>query len=359
MLSRLGAILVIAAVPGLCVDWSPKLAAEFLDSRQQEWFAWPPAAATGGPCVSCHTGVTYLLARPALRAALGEAGRTSYETGLLNALRARVESRDPKELFKAFAREPAASQAIGTESILSALFLAIEDAPAGTLSPLTRKAFDRMWSLQAREGDANGAWSWFDFDVDPWETRDSRFYGAALAALATGYTPAGYRGDADVRERVEALAAYLRREQPSQPLHNRLMVLWASAKLPELLPDATRRAWIDEVWQGQQPDGGWTLDSIGPWKKRATAAAAPGSNSYATGLTAFVLQTAGLPRTYPRLVRALEWLKSRQDRESGYWPAESMNKKYEHGSMPVRFMRDAATSFASLALLQGGGRARK
>jgi hypothetical protein len=36
-----------------------------------------------------------------------------------------------------------------------------------------------------------------------------------------------------------------------------------------------------------------------------------------------------------------------------------MNKKYEHGSMPVRFMRDAATSFASLALLQGGGRARK
>ncbi len=173
----------------VCADWSPKLAACFLDSRQQEWFAWPAATIPGGPCVSCHTGVTYLLARPALRAALGETSRTSWKTGLLSALRARVEKRDPKELFKPFSKEPAAPQAIGTESILSALFLPIDDAPAGKLSPETLQAFDRMWSLQARDGDAKGSWSWFDFDVDPWETADSRFYGATLAAMAAGYAP--------------------------------------------------------------------------------------------------------------------------------------------------------------------------
>ena len=53
-------------------DWNPRLAAQYLDSRQKEWFAWPRANAGAKPCVSCHTGVTYLLARPALREALGE-----------------------------------------------------------------------------------------------------------------------------------------------------------------------------------------------------------------------------------------------------------------------------------------------
>ncbi len=71
-----------------------------------------------------------------------------------------------------------------------------------------------------------------------------------------------------------------------------------------------------------------------------------------------MLQTAGVPRAHPQLVRALDWLRSHQDRESGYWAAESMNKQYEPGSMPVRFMRDAATSFAALALLQGSAAAK-
>ena len=42
---------------------------------------------------------------------------------------------------------------------------------------------------------------------------------------------------------------------------------------------------------------------------------------------------------------------SRQDPESGSWAADSMNKKYEPDSIPARFMRDAATAFAALALL--------
>jgi hypothetical protein len=85
-----------AAVLGYGGDWNKRLAADYLDGRQQTWFAWKPAAAKGGPCMSCHTGLTYLLARPALRKALKEPAPTEYETGLLAGLRARLEQNEPK-----------------------------------------------------------------------------------------------------------------------------------------------------------------------------------------------------------------------------------------------------------------------
>jgi squalene-hopene/tetraprenyl-beta-curcumene cyclase len=305
-----------------------------MDSRQKDWFGWPAAAAPGGPCVSCHTGMTYLLARPALRRALGESERNSYETGLLAGMRARMEKKEAVPGSK-----PVSPQAAGVEAVLSALFLA--DEPA----------LDRMWSLQIRDGEAKGAWPWFSLKLDPWEMPDSQFYGAALAALATGSAPAEYRGLPEIHERVAALIEYLRREQSSQPLHNRVILLWASTKLPEALPEPMRRSIIEEVWKKQQEDGGWTIASLGPWKEHATAPPSTGSNAYATGLVAFVLEKAVVPRTNAKLTRALDWLRSHQDRQSGYWSADSMNKKYEPGSMQAGFMRDAATAFATLALL--------
>ena len=78
------------APSAFCADWNSRLAADYLDSREKEWFAWPGAnKAVGGPCISCHTNMTYLLARPALRHALGEKQATQYEQGLLDAMRAR------------------------------------------------------------------------------------------------------------------------------------------------------------------------------------------------------------------------------------------------------------------------------
>src|SRR5258707_2916458 len=105
MLSRLVAVVAVAVLPGYCGDWSPRLAADYLDSRQKEWFAWPTAKASGGPCVSCHTQTTYLLARPVLRRALGEGGPTQYEIGLLDALRARLPITDPTAVMPLFKRE--------------------------------------------------------------------------------------------------------------------------------------------------------------------------------------------------------------------------------------------------------------
>src|SRR5688572_7709276 len=176
----------------LSVDWSPRRAAEYLDSRQKEWFAWDRAKTPGGPCISCHTGATYLLARPALRRALGEHQPTFYETGLLDALRARVDKKESKDVYPSYIKEPGASQAMGVESIHSAVFLGTEEA------------FGRLWSLQ----DAQGGWQWFSLNLDPWEMPDSRFYGAALAVLAVGNLPAAQRP----AEPVAALIRYLQRE---------------------------------------------------------------------------------------------------------------------------------------------------
>ena len=73
--SKLNCMAIVLAAAGalaFAADWDPAAAAKYLDSRQEKWSAWPTAALKGGPCLSCHTGITYLLARPVLRGALGE-----------------------------------------------------------------------------------------------------------------------------------------------------------------------------------------------------------------------------------------------------------------------------------------------
>ena len=337
MIARLAACLVLTVLPSVCADWNPKLAAQYLDGRQKEWFEWPRANQGAKPCVSCHTSVTYLLARPALRKALGESAPTSYETGLLNSLRERVAK-----------QEPAASPSIGVESVLAALFLGTEQSPAAT------QALDRLWALQATEGKAKGVWNWFDLNDDPWEMPDSHFYGGTLAAMAVGAAPADYRARADVKQRVAGLAAYLQSEEEGQSLHNRVMLLWASRKLPEALTAAERRTIVAEVWKRQEADGGWSIQSLGPFKAHEKAPRQEGSNGYATALVTYVMQQADGGGKNPKLAQALAWLRSHQD-PGGYWSAESMNKVYPAGSMESGFMRDAATSFASLALLESRG----
>lgn len=324
---------MLCALPAFCSEWNARSAADYLDSRQQEWLAWPRAKSTGGACFSCHTNMTYMLARPMLRQALGESGPTEFEFELLSSLKSRLGKREPRD-----------SVSLGAESVLSALALVSEDASSAE----ALAALDRMWSLQRK--DEKGPWPWYSLDLDPWEAAESRFYGATLAALAAGRTPAAYRMRPEVRANIATLTGYLQREQSSQPLHNRLMLLWASARLPEALSKPARKAMLEVLWREQQADGGWTLTSLGPWKQHASAPPMAGSNSYATALTAFVLEQSGVKASDARVEKALAWLRSHQNRE-GYWAAESMNKRYEEGSMQIRFMQDAATAFAAMALV--------
>ena len=351
VLSRLAVTLALAALAGLGADWDPRLAADYLDARQRAWLAWPPANEDpDGPWLSCHTGLTYLLARPALRQALGETAPTQYETGLLDAVRRRLPRNSPSR-FAPREKEPLASQVLGVEAVLSALLLAAEDKRRGSLSRETEQAFDRMWALQIPAGKASGGWHWNSLDLVPWEEPDSAFFGASLAALAAGVAPSNYPERPGVRTRLEALTEYLQSRQQGQPLHNRLILAWASVHRPGVLPEADRRVILEEALRRQQEDGGWTIESLGPWPAHPRAPRSQGSNAYATGLVVFTLQRVGVPASNPRVDRALGWLRAHQDPKAGFWDAPSMNKRYDPGSIPLHFMRDAATAFATLALL--------
>jgi squalene-hopene/tetraprenyl-beta-curcumene cyclase len=347
MMSRFAVCLFLMA-PAFCADWNPRLAADYLDARQKDWFAWPPANANAKPCVSCHTGLPYLLARPALRSALHESEATPFELGLLQSLKTRVDKRTPADLYPKH-KEPHASEGAGVESIMAALLLSTEDARRGRLSAETEAALDRMWSLQTKAG----GWNWFSLELDPWEMPDSAYYGAALAAVATGTTPQDYAKRPAIAAYVARLKAYLRQAE-GKPLHHRMIALWASAKLPDLLSASTRKQWVAEAWSKQETDGGWTMESLGAWPRHESAPPQSGSNSYATALVTFAMQQAGVSPSHSNLNRARAWLRAHQNAERGYWDAGSMNKRYESGSMQESFMRDAATGFATLALLGSG-----
>jgi squalene-hopene/tetraprenyl-beta-curcumene cyclase len=330
MLLRSLTLLAFAAL-GWSADWNPKLAAQYLDQRQKDWFAWKRAQSADGPCVSCHTGLTYLLARPALRRLLHEKEPTVYETGLMNRLRANAGAKPPGTLQ-------------GVETIFAAMFLAREDKG--------KAAFDQLWALQNKDGKLKGAWPWYNANLDPWETPAAFTFGAALGAIAIGNAPVQYRDAPEARERITALAEYLGSGLDDRPLHSRLALLWASSALPDVATPARRQSIIDEVFAKQTGDGAWTLDSLGPWTAHPDAPPSSGNNAYATGLATFVLERAGVPHGDKRLVRARDWLKSHQDRATGSWAGVSMNKLYPPDSMEVHFVQDAATAFAVLALTE-------
>jgi squalene-hopene/tetraprenyl-beta-curcumene cyclase len=328
---------IAATADVLTADWSPQAAARYLDERQKQWFEWKPAASANGPCVSCHTGMAYLLARPALRRVLKEDQPTIYERGLLDRLRANVGAKPPGALQD-------------VESIFAAMFLAQQDDGA-TMSANTQKAFEQLWSLQQSDGPAKGAWKWYAANLDPWEHSGSSYFGASLAILALGSTPTDYQQRADIRDRAAAVTTYLTASTP-RPLHDRLAFLWASSVRPSVLPESMRTSLLAEVFAKQQADGGWTIESLGPWTPHPDAPPVTGSDGYATSFTAFALLRGGVSASHPGLTRALTWLRSHQDAATGAWPATSMNKRRPAGSMEVLFMQDAATAFAALTLIE-------
>jgi hypothetical protein len=324
--------IAFAVAPVRGAGWNPQLAAKYLDGRQQEWFAWPQAQSPNGPCVSCHTGMPYLIARPALRRLLKEPQPTMYETGLLDRLRS-----------NAGAKPAGALQSV--ETIFAAMLL-----PQGDVAQ--QATFDQLWALQQKDGELVGGWKWYSANLEPWETPPQFRYGVSLAALAIGSAPANLRN----AERVRWLETYLQNDTANRPLHARVAMLWASTKLPSIMPAPARQATIDELLKKQQADGGWTIESLGPWTEHPDAPASPvagASHSYATAFTAFVLQQAGGRAARSSVTRALNWLKAHQDPLTGAWPAVSMNKKYPAGSMQEKFLQDAATAFGAAALARG------
>ena len=150
---------------------------------------------------------------------------------------------------------------------------------------------------------------------------------------------------------MQLLREYLARQRDSQVLINRVTLLWASTKVSGLLTPAQQKSIIDEALSKQQADGGFSLSSfVGAWKRRDATPLETKSDGYATGVVVFVLQQTGIRRDQPQLNRALNWLMLNQDKTEGRWLAYSLNKQRDLSSDAGRFMSDAATAYAVLAL---------
>ena len=247
---------------------------------------------------------------------------------------------------------PKTSQSRGTEAILNALVLARHDDRTGALSDLTLQAFENLWALQETSDAAAGAWPWLHFNLAPWESDEGPYHGAALAAVAVGLAPADYGARPDIQDNLARLGDYLRRRLDAQPPFNRVMALWASGALPGVLADAQQRAIVDEILDLQTKDGGWSLSSLGTWARRDETPLDTTSDGYATGLVTLALQQVGRKRNHAAVAGGLGWLARNQDPD-GSWPASSLNRERDPASDRGRFMRDAATAYAVLALTAG------
>ncbi|MBN9522518.1 squalene--hopene cyclase [bacterium] len=299
--------------------FSPAKAAEYLDGVGVGW-------TRERKCITCHTNLPYLLARPHLP---GDAG--------------------VKEVRKFLEADVASWTAGGKPRgpayvVATALGLAATDAHAGKLTPATRAAFDRMWAEQRPDG----AWNWLKCDWPPMEHDD--YYGATLAALAAGVAPEGYAKSDGAKVGLEKLRGYLTKTA-APDLHHKAMLLWASTKVDGLLAPDRQKAIVAELKSAQRADGGWCLPSLGAYKRRDEAKspndpAAP-SDGYATGFAVYVLRQAGVPATDAAVARGATWLRSNQ-RASGRWYTRSLNTDRAH------YITNAGSAFAVLALAACG-----
>ena len=376
VLAGLTAGVVAAQSPAARPGWNREAAAGYLDARMDAWFASgkPLRTGEGGEvtCVSCHTVVPYVLARPALRRAMRVTAPTPQETRVLQGVIRRVETYETQEAFYDVS-DAKKVQSRGTEAVVNALILASADAERAQRpsSEPTRRAFRHLWETQR----ADGAWDWLDFGLEPFESAGATYYGATLAALAAGLGGPAATPSADGVSGMNKLRAYLIERFPGENLFNRTSLLLASTRWKDLMSPAQREVLVGELRKAQQADGGWSLGAMPGWRwgRGGWRARPPGtpdatllarSDGYATGLVVYTLRSTGIGPDDPAVKRGMRWLEGHQEKvavgERAYpaWRSHSLNYDREHGGERGEawrrlFMSDAATAFAVLALLPG------
>jgi squalene-hopene/tetraprenyl-beta-curcumene cyclase len=294
-------------------------AAEFLDGAAVSW-------TQQRKCGTCHTNYAFLMARPLLKekpTAAQDEVRKFFEDRITNWDRGQKGDAPRWD----------------TEVVATAATLALHDAQStGKLHPLTRRALDRMWTLQRPDG----TWNWIKCNWPPTEHDD--YYGAVYAALGVGMAPNGYAQTEPARQGLDRLRKYFKANPPPS-LHHKAMLLWTSLKVDGLMSPKMREAAVKELLAVQRPDGGWSLPSLGDWSgfdERPNDRKAP-SDGYGTGFVVFILRQSGLPADHDQVRRGADWLRGNQ-RQSGRWFTRSLNTDNYH------FITHAGTAYAVMAL---------
>jgi hypothetical protein len=296
---------------------------------------------------------------------MGASNPTVQETKLLDEIVQRMDTLGTHQPLY----ERQETQSRGTEAVLNLVILAQADAREHRQQPSepARKALRQLLEEQRPDG----AWDWLDFALEPTESSDARYGGAALAAFALGSVP-GLLAAAQDDGHISRLYAYLNGNCAGQNLHNRAWLLLASTRLKGLLSQDQCASSIAELRGRQNDDGGWSLYRLGPWRwSKSMPPLAPGGNTnvsllaksdgYATGLIAWVLRQTGLPADDPALKRATDWLKANQQEwQIGQqhwkcWRTPSLNHDRDKDGTAgdpwkSMVMSDMATAFAVLAL---------
>jgi hypothetical protein len=344
---------------GGAAGWDRQAAARYLDSREVWWQTWDRTQKDHGTyCISCHTQAPYGLARPSLRQQLGEPAPAGAERAMLDSIEKRVHMWKEVEPFYLDAKYGAGKEieSRNAESVLNAAILSSYDARAGHLSDTTRIAFDNAWALQSTSGPTSGAWIWQNFHYTPWESPESEYHGAALMAVAVGKAPDHYRDDPKIAAHMAALTAYLSSHYQAQPLLNKVVALWASNWFPQILTAAQRAELLEDIYARQRADGGWCLTDLGTWERMDNSQPEKRPDGYATGLAVLVLEETAATDAHLKarlrepIAHGIAWLIANQDKTTGAWPAWSLNKSRDPNSNVGKFMSDAATSYAVLAL---------
>ena len=329
-----------------------RAASASLDGEITWWMNWPNAKRDHGTfCVSCHTVVPYVMARPVLAKALGETSPSTQEQKLYENVATRVRMWDQVEPFYPDQTRgiPKTSESRGTESVLNALILSTRDARAGALSAETRQAFTNMWALQMKTGPLDGGWAWLNFHYEPWESDNSPFFGTALAVAALGTAPGGYAHSEDAQAGIERLRKNIAANFDSQNLLNRLTMLMAAGRVTGFVSAEQRARTVADVGALQQADGGWSAGRFGAYARVDQTPLDPASDGYATALAVMALRGELSPAHQAAAERGLAWLAAHQQ-ASGGWLAASLNKNRDPKSDPARFMPQAATAYAVMAL---------
>lgn len=316
-------------------EFSLNAAVEYLEQGAHAWSGQKK-------CVSCHTNGTYMQIRPALSELLG-APAVSHREFFVRQLEKLNEQ--PRDLLRESTR-PA-------QVIYVAAGLAEWDARVtGQLSPETSQALELMFELQ----DDQGTW----FSLDCWPPLESDAYHEATVALmavsAAPDWPASIpQADkrAQIQQGLDKLRTYLRTETPPHD-YSRVLLLWASARDPELLTRPQREDLTAMLWRHQQSDGSWSLRTFAApeaWGRGNRANKlreepefeTPPGDGHMTGLALIVLREQGTPVDDPRLQQGVRWLKQNQ-RASGRWWTRSLNTDRQH------YITYSGTAYPLLAL---------
>ena len=133
--------------------------------------------------------------------------------------------------------------------------------------------------------------------------------GPSSPRSASGWPPRATRRRRAAARGLEKLTKYLR-EHPAPDLHHRTFLLWASLKLDGLMTPEEREKTRRDLRSLQRADGGWSLPTLGDWKRRDGSPNPKDgpSDGYATGLVVYVLRQAGVAPDDPAIRRGVGWL---------------------------------------------------